>query len=131
MLAPAFIFRAIEGEVGIAHQILDRVPVGRPDSGSDTGADIQCMMCNFVGPRQALDDFGGDLVHIADLGRIADDDGKLVAPKAADALVFADHFLQSLGNFGKQLVTDQMAEGIVHRLEPPDKRFSRLIRAAR
>ena len=118
VLAAALFLRAVERKVSIAHQRFNRVAITRADRRADTGADVQRVVVNLVGLRQQVDNAGGNLFQPARIRGIADHDGELVTAEAATQFVLGHDRLQSFRDARQQLVADQVAKGIVDRLEP-------------
>lgn len=81
-------------------------------------ADVQGVVVHLVGLRKLVDHTGGNPLQPVRIGCIADHDGKFITPKTAAQLVFGHDRLEPFRNPRQQLITNQMAKGIVDRLEP-------------
>ena len=117
MFAPAHVLGLIERKVGVAHHLFDRAAIARAFGRTDAGADIERVVIDLIGLRQAVDHPPGKIGDHLGGARIADHDGEFVPAQTPDHLVLAHQRLQPRRNLREQLVAGHVAKRIVHRLE--------------
>jgi len=115
--AAALILRAIQGEIGAAHQHFDRPSITWADGCTDAGTDIQGVLVDFIWPGQGLDDLLGEHFHIVRVGCILHHDRKFVATQSAAQFIVGHDRSQTVGYACQQPVAHRMAERVVDRLE--------------
>ncbi len=109
--------RAIEREIGIAHELIDFAAIVGRLRDADAGADHHLLPVDFISRADGLEQPRRDLQRRVAAAADHMDDGKFVAAEASDKIAFADAAAQPFGDDDKQSIAARMTERIVDRLE--------------
>ena len=117
MRTAAVAFGEIERHVGVLQQHIRIGAVVWRDGDADAGADDDVAALDVVGPADQFDDARGELAALLRPADIGLNDREFVAADARDEIRRLHRLGQADGHELQKLISDRMAERIVHGLE--------------
>ena len=107
-------FRLVHGVVGVGHQRLDALAVVGIDRDADAAADHDFAAGQVAAAPKPIANPFGDLLDLDLAHDVGHQDQELVAAQARDGVGLAQALLEPRAGRGEELVTERVAEGIVH-----------------
>ena len=114
---PAVCLGAVEGKVGVLHELVGIGAVARRHGHADGGGDVDAVPVDLVVLADGLDDARGEHLAAVGVAHVGLDDGELVAAQARHEVALAHAAEQALADLLQQHVADGMAERVVDALK--------------
>ena len=117
MHAAAIFLRAVQSEIGVAHQLLAALAVTGRQRNPDGSADHHLVAVEIIRCAQDVDQARGEAARLIRRDVGGKDDCELVPSEPGCEIIAADLTAQPLGHELQQPITDRMAKRIIDVLE--------------
>src|SRR6516164_2370803 len=117
MHAAAIFLRAVQSEIGVAHQLLTALAVTGRQRNPDGSADHHLVAVEIIWCAQDVDQARGEAARLIRRDVGGKDDRELVSSEPGCEIIAADLTAQPLGHELQQPITDRMAKRIIDVLE--------------
>ena len=118
ILIAAFFLGAVHGDIGVTHQVGNRLAILRVNGDTDTGGQHIFFAVENKGFAQNGNDFLGDRLRGLLRIQLADDDSKFVAAKPRHRVAFINAAVQPFPGFTQQFIANRMPVTVIDHFKP-------------